>query len=63
MIEPEASPEPHHRTLPVVEIRPRRGRAPIDLPALWQYRELLYFLTWRDFKVRYARRSSARPGR
>ena len=53
MIEPEASPEPHHRTLPVVEISPRRGRAPIDLPALWQYRELLYFLTWRDFKVRY----------
>ena len=53
MIEPEASPETHHRTLPVVEIRPRRGRAPIDLPALWQYRELLYFLTWRDIKVRY----------
>ena len=53
MIEPEASPEPHRRTLPVVEISPRRGRAPIDLPALWQYRELLYFLTWRDFKVRY----------
>ena len=37
----------------MVEIRPRRGRAPIDLPALWQYRELLYFLAWRDFKVRY----------
>jgi lipopolysaccharide transport system permease protein len=25
----------------------------IDLPELWRYRELLYFLTWRDVKVRY----------
>ena len=24
------------------------------LPALWQYRELLYFLAWRDLKVRYS---------
>jgi lipopolysaccharide transport system permease protein len=26
---------------------------PIDFAALWTYRELLYFLTWRDVKVRY----------
>jgi lipopolysaccharide transport system permease protein len=26
---------------------------PIDFHALWSYRELLYFLTWRDIKVRY----------
>lgn len=25
----------------------------LDLAALWQYRELLYFLVWRDVKVRY----------
>jgi lipopolysaccharide transport system permease protein len=25
----------------------------LDLPDLWRYRELLYFLTWRDVKVRY----------
>lgn len=26
---------------------------PLNLQALWSYRELLYFLTWRDVKVRY----------
>ncbi|GAI04886.1 unnamed protein product, partial [marine sediment metagenome] len=26
---------------------------PIDFRALWAYRELLYFLTWREIKVRY----------
>lgn len=26
---------------------------PLDLRGLWNYRELLYFLTWRDIKVRY----------
>jgi lipopolysaccharide transport system permease protein len=34
-------------------IKPLRGWAPLDLAALWRYRELLYFLTWRDIKVRY----------
>jgi lipopolysaccharide transport system permease protein len=34
-------------------IRPTTGWAPLDLRALWQYRELLYFLAWRDVKVRY----------
>ena len=34
-------------------IRPsRRFRGP-GLPELWRYRELLYFLIWRDVKVRY----------
>jgi len=37
----------------VVEIRPSRGWVPINLHELWAYRELLYFLTWRDIKVRY----------
>ena len=38
---------------PVVRIRPSRKWAVLDLDELWDYRELLYFLTWRDVKVRY----------
>ena len=37
----------------VTVIRPRRGWAALDLRELWEYRELLYFLVWRDVKVRY----------
>ena len=39
--------------LPVTVIRPRRGWQAIDFAELWSYRELLYYLTWRDVKVRY----------
>jgi lipopolysaccharide transport system permease protein len=39
--------------LPTTVIRPSRGWAPLNLRDLWTYRELLYFLTWRDLKVRY----------
>jgi len=45
--------EADQTTLPVVRIRPSRGWVPIDFRALWAYRELLYFLTWREIKVRY----------
>jgi len=38
---------------PVTQIRPASGWAPLHLRELWEYRELLYFLTWRDVKVRY----------
>ncbi|HSM37253.1 MAG TPA: ABC transporter permease [Longimicrobiales bacterium] len=38
---------------PVTVIEPPRRWVPVDLGALWQYRELLYFLVWRDIKVRY----------
>lgn len=38
---------------PVTIIRPPRGWMPVDLRELWAYRELLFFLTWRDIKVRY----------
>jgi len=34
-------------------IRPKSGWQPVDLRELWRYRELLYFLIWRDIKVRY----------
>ncbi|HWP58327.1 MAG TPA: ABC transporter permease [Candidatus Acidoferrales bacterium] len=39
--------------LPVIRIAPSRGWVSLKLGELWQYRELLYFLTWRDVKVRY----------
>lgn len=38
---------------PVVVIRPTRGWTALRLGELWKYRELLYFLVWRDVKVRY----------
>jgi lipopolysaccharide transport system permease protein len=34
-------------------ITPSRGWAPLRPKELWEYRELLYFLVWRDVKVRY----------
>ena len=34
-------------------IEPPRGWTSLGLRELWAYRELLYFLTWRDVKVRY----------
>jgi lipopolysaccharide transport system permease protein len=39
---------------PVTVIEPSRGwLLSLGLKGLWEYRELLYFLTWRDVKVRY----------
>jgi lipopolysaccharide transport system permease protein len=38
---------------PTVSIRPSKGWISLNLRDLWEYRELLYFLTWRDIKVRY----------
>ncbi len=37
----------------VVGIAPSTGWAPLRLHDVWEYRELLYFLIWRDIKVRY----------
>lgn len=37
----------------VTIIRPGRGWRRIDFAELWRFRELLYFLTWRDIRVRY----------
>src|SRR3989338_7134377 len=36
-----------------ISIRPSRGWRVLDLANLWEYRDLIYFLTWRDIKVRY----------
>jgi lipopolysaccharide transport system permease protein len=38
---------------PQVVIEPSRGWSNLQMRAVWQYRELLYFLVWRDIKVRY----------
>ncbi len=37
----------------VVHIKPTRGWASLNLRDLWIYRELVYFMIWRDLKVRY----------
>lgn len=39
--------------IPVTWIGPSRGWVSLKLRELWAYRELLYFLAWRDVKVRY----------
>lgn len=39
--------------IPHIRIRPSRGWTALHLRDVWDYRELLYFLVWRDVKVRY----------
>lgn len=34
-------------------IRPPKGLADVNLPEIWEFRELLYIFAWRDIKVRY----------
>lgn len=38
---------------PRIRIEPAKGWIALKLADLWEYRELLYFLIWRDIKVRY----------
>jgi homopolymeric O-antigen transport system permease protein len=53
----EATPEPAaleaDDSLPVTVIERRKGWQVVNLHELWRYRELLFFLAWRDVKVRY----------
>src|SRR3954454_21770691 len=39
--------------IPTIVIRPSSGWIGLKLKEVWAYRELLYFLVWRDIKVRY----------
>lgn len=39
--------------VPHIIIKPSKGWISLQLDRVWQYRELLYFLVWRDIKVRY----------
>jgi len=41
------------QALPVRKIQPSRAWVPLNLAELWEYRELLYLLVWRELKVRY----------
>ena len=47
--------QPAHRVtaLPLTVITPPTGRTLVDVAELWRFRDLLYFLAWRDVKVRY----------
>lgn len=38
---------------PLIIIKPSTGWLGLNLPEIWDRRELLYFLTWREVKVRY----------
>ncbi len=50
----ETLPAPHAEApTEVTRIRPSRGWRAIDLREIWRYRELLWFLTLRDIKLRY----------
>lgn len=42
-----------HRTLPVTIIEPRQSWLGLGLGELWRSRELLFYLCWRDVKIRY----------
>ena len=41
------------RQSPILNIEPSNSWVSLKLGEVWQYRELLYFLIWRDIKVRY----------
>lgn len=43
----------HLHQPPQIVVEPTRGLQSLQLRSLWQYRELLGFLVWRDLKVRY----------
>jgi homopolymeric O-antigen transport system permease protein len=46
----QAAPPPAR---PFKRIAPSRGLSAVNLREIWAYRDLLYFLAWRDVKVRY----------
>lgn len=43
----------HSATLPHVRIQPAKGLLDLDFAGLWNYRELIHILVWRDVTVRY----------
>ena len=52
LLPPDAVPS-DTSSKPHVVIAPSASWVPLNLRDIWNYRELLYFLTWRDVKVRY----------
>ena len=60
MDRPDLTTQTHYRkeasmeqSIQVIRIEPSKGWVALQLKELWAYRELLYFLIWRDVKVRY----------
>jgi len=53
MVETAVATGPVSSAPPIIRIEPSRGWVALKLREVWEYRELLYFLTWRDIKVRY----------
>jgi lipopolysaccharide transport system permease protein len=49
----DPTPRPLLPDEPLVVIEPSRAWVAVGLLDLWRYRELLYFMVWRDLKVRY----------
>ena len=43
----------HSRPAPTYVLRPTKGWVRLNFTEMWNYRELLYFLTWKEVKVRY----------
>lgn len=41
------------KSVPVFDIQPSRGWLSLNFRELWEYRDLLYILIWRDIKIRY----------
>lgn len=52
-VEGVTTADPVSEAVPTLVIKPSQGWMALNLRDLWHYRELLYFLTWRDIKVRY----------
>lgn len=52
-IEPPPQSSPALPDAPLVVIKPSSSWEAVNLRDLWAYRELLFFLVWRDLKVRY----------
>jgi lipopolysaccharide transport system permease protein len=50
---PLPTSDEYNQELPVLIIKPTKGWAALRLHELWSYRELIYFLSWREVKVRY----------
>lgn len=50
---PPAIPAPRPAHLPTIRIERSSGWVSLKLRELYEYRELLFFFTWRDIKVRY----------
>jgi len=52
-LEPPLPAPPSSAAPAVIRIAVAHGWSPLDLRQLWEYRELLFFLAWRDISVRY----------